>query len=367
MRSGYPLLLRALREPSSMADLTAPQWTSLVAVARPAQLLARLGELARRDGVIGRIPEAPARHLEAARAVADKHGRDILWELGHLKRSLAHLPGPVVVLKGASYLVSGVPARLGRTFGDIDILVPRAQLDDAERALVASGWECSKNSSYDVQYYRRWTHQLPPMRHAIRESVIDLHHALRPPIAPGKVDTLPLFAEARETEFGLSVPCPTDMIIHSAGHLFCASDFRNGLRDLSDIDLLLREFATGDRWWEELIRRSQLFGLAGPLAMALLHAARTLGTPVPPLALANALKAAGRGERSLLDSLVERILPPATIARSRTAAAARMILFVRGYLLDMPMPVLAAHLTHKLLSLVPKRRVPAGPQRPKLV
>ncbi|GGF10896.1 hypothetical protein GCM10011611_15630 [Aliidongia dinghuensis] len=364
MRSGYRRLLRVLREPTSMAALTPAEWTSVVAVARHAGLLARLGELARRDGVFDRIPESPAHHLEAARAIAEKHRRDIRWEVVHVARSLAPLPGPAVLLKGASYVASGVSAHLGRLFGDIDIIVPRAQLDEAEHLLMLGGWFCDKQSAYDIRYYRQWTHQLPPMRHPVRESVIDLHHALRPPIAPGKVDTSDLFREARPTELGLYIPSPMDMIIHSATHLFCAMDFRNGLRDLSDIDLLLREFGTSDGWWRDLVDRSRRFGLVSPLAMAMLHARRMLGTPVPPAVLAGALEAAGRGEHRLLDRLISAALPPASVATSMAEAVARGLLFARGYLLDMPPPVLAAHLTHKLVSLVPRQR---GSERPEPV
>jgi hypothetical protein len=358
MRSGYQRLLRALGEPSSMAGFTAAEWTGVVAVARKAGLLARLAELARRDGVFEQIPEAPAHHLEAMRSVAEKHHRDIRWELVHLGRCLAPLPGPVVVLKGASYVASGVSAHFGRMFGDLDIIVPRAQLDDAERLLIASGWKSEKESAYDIQYYRQWTHQLPPMRHPVRESVIDLHHALRPPIAPGKVDTAELFIDARPTEFGLNIPCPMDMVIHSATHLFYAMDFRNSLRDLSDIDLLLREFGISERWWRDLIERSKRFGLVSPVAMALLHAKRTLATPVPAAILAEALKAAGRGEHRLLDRLVSEVLPPSNVATSWTAAVSRGLLFARGYYLDMPPSVLAAHLAHKLVSFLPKHREP---------
>jgi hypothetical protein len=364
LKSGYSHLLRVLAEPSAMAELTAAQWTSTVVVARQASLLARLAELAHRAGIFERIPEGAAHHLEAARAVAEKHHRDVRWELKHLSQALAGLPGPVIVLKGASYVLSGAPARLGRVFGDLDVIVPRSQLDDAERLLMASGWQCDKQTPYDIQYYRRWTHQLPPMRHSQRESVIDLHHALRPPIAPGKVDTSLLFEGARPATYGLNVPCPTDMVIHSATHLFCAMDFRNSLRDLSDIDLLLREFGTDPEWWESLLDRSRRFGLASPLALALLHATRTLRTPVPPAILARALGAAGRGEHSLLDRLISQVLPPSAVATSGTAAVARGLLFARGYLLDMPPSVLAAHLTHKLVNLLPKLR---GSQRPKPV
>lgn len=355
MTESYRHLLRALGEPATMTDLTPAQWTGLVAIAREAQLLARLAALARRDSLFDRIPEAPARHLEAAHAAADKHARDIRWELTHLGTCLGSLPGPALLLKGAAYATSGVAAHLGRTFGDIDVIVPRAQLDAAEHALEVGGWRGEKQSAYDIQYYRRWTHQLPPMRHQIRQSVIDLHHALRPPIAPGKVDISLLFADARPAAFGLQVPCPADMVIHSATHLFCAIEFRNGLRDLSDIDLLLREFGTSAAWWDELVRRARHFGLVQPVAMALLHCRRVLGTPVPPETLANALRAAGRGERRLLDGLVSRVLPPPRYGPPG-AAAARAILFVRGYLLDMPPTVLAAHLTHKLLVLMPGHR-----------
>jgi hypothetical protein len=156
-----------------------------------------------------------------------------------------------------------------------------------------------------------------------------------------------------------------DIVIHSATHLFCATDFRNSLRDLSDIDLLLREFGTDGGWWEGLIERGSRLGHSRPLAMALLHGQRALRTPVPPQILTRALKAAGRGQRHPLDQLVAKVLPPRQVSAASAAAAARAVLFVRGYFLDMPVRVLAIHLTHKLLSFAAIRR--HGSERPEVV
>jgi hypothetical protein len=42
--------------------------------------------------------------------------------------------------------------------------VPRASLDAAERALVGAVWQMEALDPYDERYYRKWSHELPPMR-----------------------------------------------------------------------------------------------------------------------------------------------------------------------------------------------------------
>ena len=57
----------------------------------------------------------------------------------------------------------------------------------AEAALMLDGWASGHRSAYDQRYYRTWMHELPPMQHIQRGTVLDVHHAIAPlmPRAPG--------------------------------------------------------------------------------------------------------------------------------------------------------------------------------------
>jgi hypothetical protein len=65
-------------------------------------------------------------------------------------------------------------------FSDVDVLVPRDRLADVEAALMLAGWASTNPSEYDQHYYRRWMHELPPLQHIRRQTVLDVHHAILP-------------------------------------------------------------------------------------------------------------------------------------------------------------------------------------------
>ena len=81
-------------------------------------------------------------------------------------------------------------------YSDIDILVPKALLLRAESALMLHGWTGHEHDAYDQRYYRQWMHELPPMQHIRRQSVIDVHHAILPETARVRPDPARLIAAA---------------------------------------------------------------------------------------------------------------------------------------------------------------------------
>ena len=170
------LLVALLRDPAQAGAVTAAQWTGVLAMAR-AEALA--GTLAYR--VAGQpVPEAVAASLADQRASADAGERSALWEAEMCRRALAPLGIATVLLKGTAYAAAGLRASQGRQIGDLDILVPRDRLEEAEQALLAAGWEWVKEDAYDDAYYRQWMHELPPMIHATRDRMIDVHHTVLP-------------------------------------------------------------------------------------------------------------------------------------------------------------------------------------------
>jgi hypothetical protein len=68
-------------------------------------------------------------------------------------------------------------------------------------------------------------------------------------------------------------------------HLFHNEEWSHGLRDLSDLDLLLRHFDATSAFWEVLVERSRELDLTRPLYYGLHQVNVVLGTPVPMAAL----------------------------------------------------------------------------------
>jgi hypothetical protein len=345
-----PVLVRVLRDPECLRHLSLAEWDLLLRQARAAQLIGRIALLAQRHAP-GAIAPQVAPHFEGALLVAQRHREAVEWEITQIRQALDSAGLPLILLKGAAYLAAGAPAANGRSFADIDILVPKARINEAEAALMMHGWATSHHSAYDDRYYREWMHELPPMQHGRRMTVVDVHHAILPVTASSKPDSARLIAAARALPDrpGVLVLAPVDIVIHSACHLFHEEELEKGLRDLSDLDLLLRDFAALPSFWSELLARASELDLERAVFYALRFSSRLLGTPVPVATLQAAERfAPAPPTMRLMDALYGRaLLPHHPSCDDGLSALARRLLFLRAHWLRMPPALLARHLAHK--------------------
>jgi len=357
---GRDLVIEALLRPESVAPLRPAQWDLLVRQARRANLLGRLALLLESRGLTDTIHEPARAHFDSGAAMARRQDIAIRWEVQCIREALDRAGVPVVLLKGAAYVMAGLPVARGRMFSDVDIIVPKATLPEVESALMIHGWRSSHHSAYDQRYYRTWMHEIPPMQHVRRGTVIDVHHAILPEAARIKADSAAMLAAATPAA-GLDrvfTFAPADMVLHSATHLFHEGEFDNGLRDLVDLDALLRHFGSEPSFWTGLVPRARAVGLARPLYYALRYANSMLETPVPPHVIAEAQAGAPAGAlRPLLDFCFRRALRAthASCADGWTPLA-RKLLYVRSHWLRMPLPLLAVHLTRKALFPEPSAK-----------
>jgi hypothetical protein len=350
------LLHRIWLYPHAAESLDEVQWDLLVRQARHANLLGRMHHRFAEAGVA--VHERAQVHLLSAAVMADRQHRSVKREAGLLRDLLGELGLPLILLKGAAYVVADLPAARGRVFADLDILVPRPRLDEVESSLMLTGWVSENKDPYDQRYYRRWMHELPAMVHMHRGTALDVHHTILPATARLKPSAQALFDASIELPGlpGIRVLSPADMILHSACHLFHEGEADNLLRDLSDLDLLLRHFSaqTAD-FWPALIERARLQQLTGPLRLALRYTHQLLATPVPE----DVLREVSAQGRERLDPLYLRALRPQhSSTDDRFSGLARTALYLRGHWLRMPPWMLAYHLGHKALFPADKH-VPA--------
>lgn len=319
------LLTRLMRNPQSAGSLTQRQWTQVVCAARAERLLATLA--GRLDPAV--IPDAVRRIFADARFEADREKRQALWEADRARAALEPLGIPVILLKGAAYAAADLAAGEGRMIGDLDILVPRDRLADAEAALLGAGWEWVKPDPYDDEYYRRWMHELPPLIHRERDRMIDVHHTVLPLTARPSPDAAALIADSVAIEGGLRILSPEDRVCHAVAHMFADGDLAGGGRNLWDIVCLLRDISDADA----LERRAAHHGLADHLARA--------------RRLADHVYGEGRARLTLSDRLFLRRL----MSRDGWGRDGRKLLglafYVRSHLLRMPPGLLTRHLWTK--------------------
>lgn len=344
MRPCEPVLA-ALTAPATLAGQNVVGWSRLIDGARAVNLLGALAARCRTQGLD--VPPLARRHLDGALQVAQRQRMSVGWEAHELQSALGQLGIPVVLLKGAAYVMAGHPVGVGRTFGDIDILVPREALGDVESRLLLHSWVGAKTDPYDQRYYREWMHELPPMVHMRRGTVIDVHHTILPLTARHAPDPSQLIARSQPVPHlpALRVPCPEDMLIHSLTHLMHEGELHNGLRDLNDIDDLTRHFGPQPGFWDRVTSLASENDLALPVSCGLTLARRYFLTPVPDEVLQALTAVAGPPPR-WLEPMYRRALVPATIM-GPAPALARLAVYVRAHALRMPLPMLARHLTIK--------------------
>lgn len=344
------LLVKVLNDPVQCSQLKLKQWEELIAQARITSLLSTLYALCEEKGLLSGIPERPRAHLFSDWVFHHNQVQSLKYELKWLRRAFDKAGVELILLKGAAYIAGNLPAAQGRLIGDIDLLVPGDKIQRCENILAEFGWKPGKQDPYDERYFRKWMHEIPPLGHTVRGSVLDVHHTILPPTAKLKPDASKLFAAAREISPGVSVLAPTDMVIHSATHLFHEGEFERGLRDLFDLDRLLRHFGeTDEQFWSQLLPRATELNLERPVYYALRYVRHFFQTPSPASVLesANAHKPNLIAARIMDFCYLRAFQPDHSSCHTRGSALARFVLYVRSHYLKMPMILLLPHLLRK--------------------
>jgi HAMP domain-containing protein len=346
--------IAALREPGMALAWTLPEWEHRIRLARRLRLLGRLAESLDAARIIDRVPAPAARHLVAELRYTRWRSGALVWALERVARLLADAPYPLVLLKGAAYIGQDLPIAKGRMPSDVDILVPREHIADAQSRLAAGGWSETELDAHDQRYYHEWSHEVPPMRHDLHGLELDLHHNILPPVAHTRVDAARLLAHLQPSQWPRwQVLQPVDQVLHSATHLFHDSEARDRVRDIVDIDGLLRHFGRDPAFWDALVVRADELGFQDALAVGCHFARAWLDTPVPHGAWRR-IRDAGPGavHRAWLLPLMRTLLTPTDPdARPplRQDIAAQLLL-VRYHYRRMPLRILLPHLWHKWRS-----------------
>ncbi len=330
--------------------LSEAAWDEAVPMLRNQGLLGRLAYIVEESNAGAALPARAREHLQAARVVAENHRRVMDWEVDRIARALAGTGARVVLLKGAAYAAAGLPSARGRLASDVDLLVAEELLPAVEAALLSAGWEAVKTDPYDQRYYREWMHELPPLRHALRGTFVDVHRSILPLSARLHPDPSKLLAAARPVAGQpFHVLAPHDLVLHCATHLFYDGDFDSGLRDLVDFHDLLAHFGGDAGFWRALVPRARELDLLRPLFYALHFAPRLIETAVPA-AVAQAARA-GAPSRPVL-AVMERLVAPAILPRElrpggRVPGIGQWLLYLRSHYLRMPLHLLVPHLLRK--------------------
>jgi len=355
-------LISAILDPARLRGLDAKAWEALLSCARRNGVLAYLASRAETCGSMQDLPDFARDALSSARLSAARIGQLALWELDRVGRVLRPAGVNVVALKGVAYLLRGLPHASTRRMSDIDVMVERESLPQAEQALRTAGWSFANTDPYDDRYYRTWSHELPPLQFPGRMLAVDVHHTICPPASRLRPDPAAMWATAEPAgKKGVYLLCPEDSVLHAAVHLFFDSDFDSRFRELVDLHELVTAFAQSDGFWERLVGRARELRLPRPLYYTLHGLFDVLATPVPSEVLDETSRfgppaPVAAWMRKTLATVLAPVDPEPWPPRH---AGKLWLLYVRSHWLRMPPHALVAHLTRKAVrrrQAMPLRR-----------
>jgi hypothetical protein len=353
MSAPAELVSLVFRNPDAIDRFSLGDWDRLVRQARQADLLARLHVVLLQQGLDGKIPAVARWHFEGAATLAECQRIEMCRVLCQLRTLLAGLGFPLVALKGAAYVTADLDAGRGRLIDEIDLLVPRERLNEVESVLKLADWHTVDLPKYEQQYFRRWKYDAPSQQHLRPATVINLHHTILSDTARLRPDAARLCRRATVVACipGVAVLSSEDRILHASTLLLHDDGLPHGLRDLSDIDLLLRQAAAEEDFWPRLLGRAEEFELGRLLFYALRYARHFFDTPVPNDVQGLLESAApNRVSLKLMDAIYMRMLAPNHHScNDALTPLARPAAYLRSHWLRRPPRLLVPHLFHRVL------------------
>lgn len=342
------ILINTLKDPNVAVNYGLKDWQSLMLQAKKSNLFGRLSYLLQNHDIL--IPKDLQWHFEAFDKKTKMQQRQVKYEFKSLNDTLRPFKSGYKLLKGAAYIAHDLPNAHGRSFSDIDILVERSSLGPIELRLRIAGWLRTEIDDYDDKYYREWMHEIPPLFHKERATVLDVHHNILPKTNKHHFDAHQFEYQTTNVEGVGAVTTLTylDMFIHCAVHLMTESEFHNGLRDIVDLDCLISEFSKNQvNFTAELYQRSVVLGVEPYVYLALRYVFLIMENESAKQALEQFNVKPVR-HLWLWDFAFLKVLKPDTRdCRSLTTSVAKFILYWRGHLNRMPLSLLVPHLIKK--------------------
>lgn len=152
---------------------------------------------------------------------------------------------PVIPLKGI-YLAEGVyGSRDWRSIGDIDLLVEKKGMKNAENALLALGFRPFDRNRVIAQDIVHFAYRNPNSG-----LVVDIHWNILPPSLPIQVDVDGLWNRSRSAALAgqeVRALSPEDQILYLCSHI-TKHAFQTGLRSVIDIFEVIRHFKKEIDW-----------------------------------------------------------------------------------------------------------------------
>lgn len=281
------------------------EWATLRALARREGLG---GEVWRRlDEAGAAIPDEVAVAWAREARVADFHLLRLEARLGEVCGALEQAGLRPLLVKGAGLAYSAHGGIRRRPMADIDLLLTRDEVRQAQRVLEEAGWRATAPEADYVAH-----HHAPPLTDPAGEGVIvELHHELVPGAHPFAFAAEDVRARAREVAapWGPArVLDPVDQLLHVAIHFAWSHELRWGAwRAFADVAALVNGGASAQ--WLPLARgRAARAGMERVLGWTLRLADEVGGVSLPAEGL-DLVRRGAPGAPALARHLTHQLVP----------------------------------------------------------
>ena len=286
-RHGYPDNGEAIEDLCRLGRILAglpadpdTDWARVIDVARrkrvSALLFWRLGDF---EGDAGGA-DAPQEILDELRHDLHAGATQAMLAERQLAAVLGALSGadvPALVVKGAATAAYYADPAL-RSYGDLDIMVPEAQLGVAEHALNQLGYESFASKEWWLDHF----HHLPPMVSESGGLLVELHWGLDYQAGKGRLPADDLWARAVpwivQGQPALRLDA-IDAVLHLCRHAVVQHRVYGAFRSLCDLNQITEGWDRKE--WETLGQRALAYDLARPVYLMLVLAVQALGLAVP--------------------------------------------------------------------------------------
>ena len=259
-------------------ELPARAWEETLATALRHGVAPLLHRALQSGGALARLPDQVRARLEEERRATALANLRNLGQFQRIAQALRERGIPVIALKGL-HLAELVYRDISlRPMSDLDILVPRSQVDDAVAALLALEFELNGGfpNGYDIG-----------LTHRRLGILVEVHWTLDPPTqpyTPPVEEIWRLAVPARLADADAHVMSPEFLLLHVCAHLAYHHLFAFDLRALCDIAEIVRVHPALD--WRLVVDQGRRHGWGRGVAAALRLARDHVGAEVPAEALA---------------------------------------------------------------------------------
>ncbi len=118
--------------PDRMPVFSLLEWEVVLGQAMQARLVARLAQHLADHGWLSQVPAQPRQYLEGGLRLVGRQHDEVKWQVACIQRALNEIETPVILLKGAAYVIAGLPPARGRLFSDLTIFLKEKEGYDSE-------------------------------------------------------------------------------------------------------------------------------------------------------------------------------------------------------------------------------------------